>query len=69
MPVDTSRNDRYFRGSGLTIKNPAVWRNTFTVLFGGKTIPVGSELRQFETDNFGWTVWTDSEGNRGTAKE
>ena len=48
-----------FQGKDKTLKNPAKFIAEESFFFGGKTIPKGSWVEQFETLNFGWTKWID----------
>jgi hypothetical protein len=59
-----------FRGKRCTMRKPARWTalNDF-YSWGGRLIPKGSEIKQFETRNFGWTVWTEPNGAVHIAKQ
>lgn len=46
-----------FHGKNKTMSNPKRFTTPAEFVFGGKTIPAGSEVKQFETRNFGWTLW------------
>lgn len=53
-----------FRGAKRTSNNPVVSIAakilTFVNVHGQtREIPAGSIIKQFETTNFGWTVWRD----------
>jgi len=57
----------YWHGKGKVSANPhrviTETELTFVDLFGRTyTIPVGSDLRQFETTNKGWNVWHSPDG-------
>jgi hypothetical protein len=55
-------------GKNKTIKKPAKFIAAEDFYFGGKLIPKGSICKQFETTNFGWTVWIEPEGKTGLAR-
>lgn len=58
-----------FKGKQRSMHNPAKWRTSahhFLVNVNCivRDIPAGSEVMQFETINFGWTVWTNPDGSK-----
>jgi hypothetical protein len=56
-------------GKGKTMRNPAKFIAEKDFYFGGKLIPNGTQCRQFETRDFGWTSYTGSDGKIHLAKE
>ena len=49
-----------WRGKGRSFKRQAKFIAPHDFMFGGKLIPKGSEVKQCETENFGWTFWKES---------
>lgn len=58
-----------WRGKRRTTDAPAKFVAERDFWFGGKMIPKGSRVKQFETTNFGWTHWVDPKGETHLAKE
>ena len=52
-----------WKGKGRTIKNKARFTAPKDFYFGGRLIRKGSEVEQFETRNFGITVWLEPKGH------
>jgi hypothetical protein len=51
------------------LANKITWTNTKTVYFGGRVIPPGSIITQFETENFGYTHYITPDGVIGLCNE
>lgn len=58
-----------FHGKGYTHQRQKHVITTDITYFGGRTIPAGSETKQFETRNFGWIIWKEPNGAVHVARE
>lgn len=54
----------FWKGKGRSSKNPKVWVTEEPFWFGTKHVPAGVEVKQFETRNFGITIWKDPTSGR-----
>lgn len=58
-----------FKGKGKTFDKPTIFTTEEEFLFGDRLIPAGSECKQFETMNYGWTIAKTPKGKQIIAKE
>lgn len=58
-----------WKGKGKKMAKAAKFVADKDFFFGGRLIPKGSECKQWETSNFGWTSWKDPTGALHLAKE
>jgi len=58
-----------WQGKGKKLDAPAKFTADKDFMFGGKLVAKGSEVKQWETQNFGWTSWRSPDGVLHLAKE
>jgi hypothetical protein len=60
---------RIWVGAGFNYFNAKRFKTEEEFTFGGKVIPVGANVFQFETTNYCWTIWDTPDTKNNVAEE